>query len=199
MDKVGQRLYVEAEFHAGYIRQQLGAGFILRLVEFVTAAIATKMFGVSRRKESALMVIKPPGHAGRTGIFEIDNGVFVAVKESWLEGLPCAVSHPRKVKFRAWMDALAKETIEQSRRRRAVEASIVIAQTNLDWICHRPHPPPLHSEPNHTSKVIKDVREPRECQDEIGGRDSLRYSSFHNGVLAGVEQTPPCGPNFYLG
>jgi hypothetical protein len=45
----------------------------------------------------------------------------------------------------------------------------VIAQTNLDWICHRPHPPPFHPRAHHTSKAIKDVREPRECQDEIGG------------------------------
>src|SRR5258708_16940498 len=102
------------------------------------------MFGVGGCKKRALVMVKPPGHAGRTRILKSDDGVLVAIKPSWLERLPSAVRHPRKMEFRARVDALAEETIEHGRRRRPIEASIVIAQTNLDWICHRPHPPPFH-------------------------------------------------------
>src|SRR5258706_598235 len=87
-------------------------------------------------------------------------GMICGTRQSWRERRPCAVRQPCKVEFRAWVDAFAEERIEHGRRCRAIEAPIVIAQTNLDWICHRPHPPSFHPRAPHTSKAIKDVREP---------------------------------------
>src|SRR5260221_4663595 len=107
MHQVGKRCHVEAEFRTGYVRQQLRTGFIFGLVEFVSAAIVPEMFSVGGRKKSALVMVKPPGHARRAGIFKIDDGVFVAIKQSRLERLPCAVRHPPKMQFRYREDSLA--------------------------------------------------------------------------------------------
>jgi hypothetical protein len=118
----------------GHIRYKFCAGFVFRIVELLAAAIPAKVFRIGGRQERALVMVKPPGHARRTRIFEIDNGVFIAVKQPFLEELPRPVGHPREVKFRTGLDALSKKTIEDRRRCRAIEASVVKAQTNIDRV-----------------------------------------------------------------
>jgi hypothetical protein len=70
------------------------------------------------------------------------------------------------MKLRARPDALSKKAVEDRRRRRAVEASVVKAQSNFDWIRH--FPPSLHPNAKRKSrwKALKDGRDRQECQDE---------------------------------
>jgi hypothetical protein len=48
------------------------------------------------------------------------------------------VGHSREVKFRTGLDALSKKSIEDGRRRRSIEASVMEAQTNFYGIRHFP-------------------------------------------------------------
>jgi hypothetical protein len=50
-------------------------------------------------KESALVMIKPPGDLRRAGIFEINDGVFVPVKVGFIEQRPGAMQEPGKNEF----------------------------------------------------------------------------------------------------
>ena len=171
MNQLGERLHVKTKFRAGHVRQELGAGLVIRIVEFVAAAILAEILRVGGSQERALVMVKPPGHARRTRIFEIDDGIFIAVKQAVLERLPRLVSHPREMKLRVGLDALAKKTIEDRRRRRAIEASVVKAQPNFDRVCHCP-PTPSHCKTTRNAewKALKDGWERRECQDEKGAR-----------------------------
>jgi hypothetical protein len=127
------------------------------------------MFGVGGRKERTLMMVKPPCQAWRTRVLEIHDGIFVAVKQPLGEWLPRAVRHAGEVELRAGPDAFAKETIEDCRRRRSIEAVVVKTQTNIDSIRHCPHSPPCHSRKRgDICKAIKDGRAREECQDEKG-------------------------------
>jgi hypothetical protein len=86
------------------------------------------LLGVLRSKERALVMIEPPGYFRRIRIFEIDNDVFVAVKEAGLPWRHSAMGHARKMKFRGGVEALAIKAIEQGRRRSSVKAAIVEAK-----------------------------------------------------------------------
>ena len=81
VNELRERLHVESEFGAGYVGQQLGAGLIVSIVKLVAAAVLAEILGVGGSKERALVMVKPPGHARRAGIFEIDDGIFIAIKE----------------------------------------------------------------------------------------------------------------------
>ncbi len=166
VNQLGQRLHVETELRAGHVGQQLGAGFVIGVVELVAAAVLPKVLGVGGSEERALVMVKPPGHARRARVFEIDDGVFIAVEQGFREGMPRLVRHPREMKLRARPDALPKKAVEDRRRRRAVEASVVKAQSNFDRVRHSP--PSLHPIAKHKSrwKALKDGRVRQECQDE---------------------------------
>jgi hypothetical protein len=86
--------------------------------------------------------------------------------------VPRLVRHPREMKLRARPDALSKKAVENRRRRSAVEASVVKAQSNLDRVRHSP--PSLH--PNAKCKrrwkALKDGRDRQECQDE---KEGIKY------------------------
>ena len=49
------------------------------------------------------------------------------------------MSHPREMKLRKGLDAFAKKTVENRRRCRAIEAPVVKAKTNFDWLGHCAH------------------------------------------------------------
>src|SRR6266849_9038882 len=84
------------------------------------------MLGVFGRQERALVMIEPPGEVGITRIFEIYNGVFVAIEKLVLEKLRSFMRHSGVHEFRAGMKNALHEAAEESRRRCAVEAVIVI-------------------------------------------------------------------------
>src|SRR5258708_25372396 len=76
---------VVAEFLAGYRGDVLSAGAKGGIEELVAAGIAAKMLAILGRQEGALVVIEPPGEMRVSRVFEIDDGVDVAVEHSRLE------------------------------------------------------------------------------------------------------------------
>ena len=64
------------------------------------------------REEGAEVVIEPPGDSGRGGIFEIDDGVFVAGKVGLIKQRAGAVDEAVKLVFGVWADALLVESAE---------------------------------------------------------------------------------------
>ncbi|HEX8811517.1 MAG TPA: hypothetical protein VF742_05955 [Terracidiphilus sp.] len=75
---------------------ETGTGFEIGVVELAVALILLKVLGVSRREEGALVMVEPPGNVGRTGVFEIDNSVFVTVELFLVEQRTGAVDQPVK-------------------------------------------------------------------------------------------------------
>ena len=64
VDQLRQRLRVEAEALAGHRGQELGAGLVGGVVEFLLAGVAPEVFLILRRQESALVVVEPPSQPG---------------------------------------------------------------------------------------------------------------------------------------
>ena len=71
---------IEAEALLRDHGDETGAGLETRVVKLAVALILLEMGGVGRREKGAFVVIEPPGNVGRTGVFEIDNRVLIAVK-----------------------------------------------------------------------------------------------------------------------
>jgi hypothetical protein len=87
--------------------------------------------GVGRRQKGALMMIEPPGNLRRARIFEINDHIFVAVKQPLLKGLDGTMGHAGITKDRLRINALAVKARKQSGRSRTIEATIVEAETDL--------------------------------------------------------------------
>src|SRR4029077_7705402 len=102
--------------------------------------------------------VKLPGRGRRDRGFKIDDGFFVAVKHGFREGMPRLVRHPREMKLRPRLDALSKKAIENRRRRRAVEASVVKTQSNFARIRHSPPSPHPIAKRKSRWKALKDGR-----------------------------------------
>jgi hypothetical protein len=81
---------------------------------------------ILRGEKSALMVIEPPCELFIIRIFEIDNGILVAVEEAVFEDLARAVGHASVMKIRIRVKFPPDKTAEVSSRGRAVEAMVVI-------------------------------------------------------------------------
>ena len=64
VDQFIERLGVEAKFFLGNRGDELGAGFVVGLVEHVRAGMRAEMLGVRRIEKRALMVVEPPGDFG---------------------------------------------------------------------------------------------------------------------------------------
>ena len=71
-------------------------------------------------------MIEPPGEPWIRRIFEIDYGVFVAVKQAVVEDLRGAVGHAGVDEFGIRVNGAAVEAAEESSGSRAVETVIVI-------------------------------------------------------------------------
>ena len=84
------------------------------------------MGGVGGRKESALVVIEPPGDVGRTGVLEIDDGVLVAVKLLLVEKRAGAMQQAAEDEFHIAADSLPIEAGKQGGRGCAVKTFVVI-------------------------------------------------------------------------
>src|SRR3954453_9894683 len=84
------------------------------------------MFGVLGIEKSALVVIEPPGEPGVAAIFEIDNGIFVAIEEAGVEHLRRFMRHPGVAELRVGMDRSGNEAAEESSRGCPVKTVIVI-------------------------------------------------------------------------
>src|ERR1700733_15090610 len=131
MDQLGQRLRIKSEFFGSDVSQKLRAGLVFRVVEFFAGVVSAKMLGVLRRQERALMMVEPPRQQRRTGVFEVHNRVFVAVKNSILERMRSLVGHSRVINLRVRMNAFAVEAFENRSRGRSIETSVMKTKAKL--------------------------------------------------------------------
>ena len=96
------------------------------IVEFSVALVALEMGGIGRREKRALVMVKPPGNFGRTGVLEIDDGVFVAVEMGFVKQRSRAMHEAGKDEIGILANALAIEAGEECGGRGSVETLVVI-------------------------------------------------------------------------
>src|ERR1051325_8136825 len=89
------------------------------------------MFRVLGSEERALMVIEPPRQTRIAGVFEIHDGILVAIKQTVLKELGGLMGHAGVVEFGIGMERAADKAAEKCRRRGAVETMIVIENSNV--------------------------------------------------------------------
>ena len=119
-------LRIEAEAFFRDHRDEAGAGFEIRIVEFAVALILLEVGSIGRRKKSAFVVIEPPGDFRRTGILEIDDGILVAVKLLLVEKSARAMQQAGVDEVHIAADSFPVETGEQGRRGSPVKTLVVI-------------------------------------------------------------------------
>ena len=71
-------------------------------------------------------MVKPPGDLGIGRIFEIDDGILVAIEEALIEKLGCPMRQSGVDEFRIRVKSTLEEPAKIGRRRCPVEAVIVI-------------------------------------------------------------------------
>jgi hypothetical protein len=76
-------------------------------------------------------MIKPPRDLRGTRIFEVDDGIFIAIEMGFIEERSGAMQQAGKLEFHVASDALAIEAREERRRRCSVETLIVVE--NFDF------------------------------------------------------------------
>jgi len=119
---------------------ELGAGSVIRFIKHVRPGMRTKVFGVSRREEGALVMVKPPGDFGRIGIFEVDDDVLIAVEETGFPGLGSAVGHAAEAKFGSRVKSFAIESDKKCRRSSAVKTAVVVTEPDAGHRFERVEP-----------------------------------------------------------
>jgi hypothetical protein len=67
------------------------------------------------------MMVKPPGNLGRSGILEVDDGVFVAIEVGFIEERARAMHQPGELEVHVRPDAFAVKARKQRRRGRPVK------------------------------------------------------------------------------
>jgi hypothetical protein len=77
------------------------------------------------------MMIEPPGNLGRTGVFEIDDGVFITVEMRLVEERAGAMQQAGKNEFGVVANAFAIEAGKQCGGAGPVETLVVIE--NFDF------------------------------------------------------------------
>ena len=108
-----------------FVQERKFGSYILRPLRSLA-----EMLGILRREECALMMIEPPGQARIGGVFEIDDGVFIAIEHAGLENLAGPMRQAGEHKFRIRMEFRFDKAAEKRRRSRAVEAMIVIEDSH---------------------------------------------------------------------
>ena len=116
----------KAEAVAGHACDERGAGFVARVVELPAAGIAAEMLGILGGEEGALVMVEPPGEARIAGIFEVYDGVFIAIEQAGIEHLGCLVGHSRVAELSIGVDRPGNEAAEIGSGRCAVKAMVVI-------------------------------------------------------------------------
>src|SRR4051812_22191503 len=117
--------WIKAEFLLRHMRQKLGAGLVLRIEKLLALVAQAIVLRIFRREKSALMMVKPPGDLGRSGILEVDDGVLVAIEIRFIEERACAMHQPCELEFNIRPDAFAIEAGKQRRRGCSVKAFAV--------------------------------------------------------------------------
>ena len=121
---------MESKFRRANVRDEFCAGMKFRAEEFLSARVPAKVFRIRLRDERALVMVKPPGQAVAWGIFEIDDGVFIAIENTYVKQLPGPVHHPGVVELGLGINAGAIETREHGGRTGAIKTLIVKADAD---------------------------------------------------------------------
>ena len=131
VNEVGNGAGIEAETFFGNFCDEAGAGLKCGIVKLAVAAVAFKMRGILRREKGAFMVVEPPGDFWRTGILEIYNGIFIAIEIALVKEGPGAVQQAAENKLNVIAYPLPVKTREQRGGGSAVEAFVMVKNTNF--------------------------------------------------------------------
>jgi hypothetical protein len=71
-------------------------------------------------------MVEPPGKPRIAGVFEIHDGVFVAVEQPRLEELRSSMGHSRVSKFRIRVNSPRDEAAEKGSRRCPIKTMVVV-------------------------------------------------------------------------
>ena len=142
MDQLRQRRGIESEPLSRHIRNQAGAGDVRRIVKLPAIGRLAhrehlgraglrlprqKIAPVIGGKKRALVMVEPPRHPGRGGVFKVHYRVLALDERRLVEERPRRLVHqPMVRKLLRRPDALAMKAREQRRRACAIEAMIVI-------------------------------------------------------------------------
>src|SRR5208282_3209168 len=130
LDQVGDRFRVESKFLSRHRRDQLGARFEPGIVKLLPRMILAEMLRVFGLQERALVMVEPPGKLRRGRIFEVNDGVLVAVEHAILERLRSLVRHSGVEEFGIRIDALPVKPREDRGGGSSVEALVMKADAN---------------------------------------------------------------------
>jgi hypothetical protein len=130
MDEFGHRARIKAEALFGDHGNEAGAGFEIGIVKFAIALILLEVGGVGGGKKRALVMIEPPGDFGRAGVFEIYDGIFVAVELILVEERAGPMKQAGVHKLDVAADALSVETGEQGGGAGSVKTLVVIKDSD---------------------------------------------------------------------
>src|SRR6266496_1046736 len=86
---------------------------------------------VLRSKKRRLVMIEPPGQFFGSGIFEINDRIFIAIKHSQVKKIPRSMKQTGVINIRFRMNAFLIKTREGGRRSDAIEAMTMIKQTKF--------------------------------------------------------------------
>jgi hypothetical protein len=84
------------------------------------------MLGVFRRKKGALMVIEPPGQLRIRTVFEIDDRILIAIKQTVFEQLGSLMRHSGEEKLGLGIVFILDKTAKERRGSSPVETVIVV-------------------------------------------------------------------------
>ena len=113
MNQIRNRRGIESESLLRNHGDKTGARLERRIVKLAVALILLEVLGVSGREKRALVVIEPPGDVRRTGVFEIDDRIFVAVELLFIEQRSRAVNQTGELEVDVTADAFSVKAREQ--------------------------------------------------------------------------------------
>ena len=134
MDEVGHGSRVEAEALLRDHGDKAGAGLEIRIVELSIALVLFEVRGVCRREERAFMMVEPPCDLGGTGVFEIDDGIFVPVELGFVEERSGAMQQAGENKVGVFANPLAIKTGEECGGAGSVETLVVVEDSDFQSI-----------------------------------------------------------------
>ena len=79
------------------------------IVKLPVALVLLEVLSIGGREEGALVMVEPPGNFGRTGIFEIDDGVLFAIEFLFIEQRTGAMNEASELEVGVLANALAVE------------------------------------------------------------------------------------------
>src|SRR5438477_7253806 len=112
--QIGYRSGIETETLLRNGGDEAGAGLEIGIVKLAVALVLLEVGGVCRREERALVMVEPPSDFGRTGILEVHDSVFVAVKLLLVKQGSGAVQQAGKNEADVVADAFPVKTRKQS-------------------------------------------------------------------------------------